>query len=141
MAIKTILIDFDPKTSTALVKKADPSAPTPYIVAHWYHPEEGDWGQGTYFDEFPSAARCYLEAIGKSSKPEDDPDVMLADIWMREDVSDAISDVLGDEYVNEGNIDAAIGQIGSTLQDRLSETGWEVIRDCIDFDSLKRSGL
>ena len=66
---------------------------------------------------------------------------MLADIWMREDVSDAISDVLGDEYVNEGNIDAAIGQIGSTLQDRLSETGWEVIRDCIDFDSLKRSGL
>lgn len=64
----------------------------------------------------------------------EDPDAFCTITWTRADIA-AHLEGCGVE-ATEGNIDAAIDQIGDTLQDRSTEDGWEAINACIDLDAL-----
>ena len=65
MLIEHFVIDFDPASRTALVKKTYADAYMSFVVAYGYDEQAREWGQGSYHMDFAGAAREYLKATGE----------------------------------------------------------------------------
>lgn len=93
----------------------------PYVVAHGYNPERGDWAAGSYYSS-PVDAWC-----------EADPRAIAGSAlyWEREDIAEALRD--RGLPATDFNIDTVIGEAEGMVPVKLRayEYGSEFIRECI----------
>ena len=138
---KKVLLEHDEKSGYALVLRRLEKR-NEYVVAYGYNAADGDWSQGHYHDSIESAVVDYNRCIDGVSIEIAPADCFCAVRWCDEDVESFLLDRYGAEYATKENVARCKDMMrgGETLDDRLTEEGWEVMEACVDAARLVRRG-
>lgn len=128
-----IIIENDRDSGRALLKDMSKMCAMPYIVAEGFKALDLEW-ECSY--EHASLADAVEDFYQVRHNPYRDADRVATISWYREDVAQAISHRVGEEFATEANIDLVVAKIGKTLNDRSIEEGWEILHQLVDEADL-----
>lgn len=113
----------------------------PYAVARGYDKGARTWKSIEPFDDVTRAKLCFEKGCGRDYVPTggriyDDEFITLR--WRRKDIADSLENDWGNfgfpTPATEENVDFAMDQLGSHIDDTLYSQGWGVIHDHLDPD-------